>query len=384
MARVEGTNPNIVSGNENWLQNAKTEGAADNTVRASPAEFAKDPGTGGQNDYWERLANGGLTDKEYMKAQPTTENVDTETSGSPGGHGGSTPASPADYELTMPTGKSDAELARQRAELSAALNAAAPSADIQKVGKYDKQPMVDLATQQIEAARQQYNGQINRSMDQNAVELTRALADAQRQYQTQQNQVTAEEMNARDNAALYAEARGDKGGIGQAQYTNIVNNAAQNRTTVRQAQSKMANDTARQISSLRAQGEFDKADKMLELTQSYLSELRQIEEYATNYNLSVDQINTAIQEWEAEYNRAAQQYATSTELSLANLTGRFSNGTPTYEAQQNTEAQLAKIALSLIDAGVRPDKLSDAQLLALQSQYGMDANSIKAYAAKAQ
>ena len=371
------TNGSVNTDREEWA-------IRENIGDAKPTDYpvATDPGNQNTNtgssdaDYWARLGNGGLTDQEYLKPP---EDQDPPVPGS--GVKRSSSAS-SDYTLTMPTGPSADELAKQRAELSAALNPQADPANIQRVAKYDKQPMVDLATQQIEAARQQYNGQINRSMDQNAVELTRALADAQQQYQTQQNQVTAEEMNARDNAALYAEARGDKGGIGQAQYTNIVNNAARNRTSVRQAQSKIANDTARQISSLRAQGEFDKADKMLELTQSYLSELRQIEEYATNYNLSVDQINTAIQEWEAEYNRAAQQYATSTELSLANLTGRFNNGTPTYEAQQNTEAQLAKIALSLIEAGVRPDKLSESQLLALQSQYGMDANAIKAYAAK--
>lgn len=63
--------------------------------------------------------------------------------------------------------------------------------------------MVDMATQQVELARQQYNQQIDQSMDTNAADLNRALADAQGQFQTQQNQIAANEMNALDNAALY-------------------------------------------------------------------------------------------------------------------------------------------------------------------------------------
>ena len=249
--------------------------------------------------------------------------------------------------------------------------------------KYDKQPMVDMATQQIELARQQYNQQINQSMDTNAADLNRAIADAQGQFQTQQNQITANEMNALDNAALYAEARGDKGGIGYTQYNNIQNTAAQNRQAVSQAQTKLATDTARQIADLRAKGEFDKADKALELAQTYLSELRQIEEYAANYNLSVDQINTAISEWEAEFNNANRQFADNYELTLAQLTGKFSNGMSTKDALDTLNQNTAKIALSMLDAGVEPTKLSPKQLAALAEVYGMDQRSINNYFKKA-
>ena len=254
---------------------------------------------------------------------------------------------------------------------------------IARVQKYDKQPMVDMATQQIELARQQYNQQINQSMDTNAADLNRAIADAQGQFQTQQNQITANEMNALDNAALYAEARGDKGGIGYAQYNNIQNTAAQNRQAVSQAQTKLATDTARQIADLRAKGEFDKADKALELAQTYLSELRQIEEYAANYNLSVDQINTAIAEWEAEFNNANRQFADNYELTLAQLTGKFSNGMSTKDALDTLNQNTAKIALSMLDAGVEPTKLSPKQLAALAEVYGMGQRSINNYFKKA-
>ena len=173
--------------------------------------------------------------------------------GGGGGGGGYTPPAAPSYDentkLDIPE-QTPVDPAK-RAEL----NPSYEEKTIDRVQKYDKQPMVDMATQQIELARQQYNQQINQSMDTNAADLNRAIADAQGQFQTQQNQITANEMNALDNAALYAEARGDKGGIGYAQYNNIQNTAAQNRQAVSQAQTKLATDTARQIADLRAKGE---------------------------------------------------------------------------------------------------------------------------------
>lgn len=299
--------------------------------------------------------------------------------GSSGGGGGSGGGG-IDVNTPLDIPNQDPEaIAAARAALSAELNPEWEKAQIDRVNYYDKQPLVDLMNQEIDAARAQYNNQIDNSMDTAARDLNRALTDAQDAYRTQQNQITAEEMQARDNAALYAEARGDKGGIGQAQYNSIQNTAAQNRLQVRNAQTKLATDTARQISDLRAQGEFERADRMLELTQRYLSELRQIEEYAANYNLSVDQINTAIAEWEYNYNQAAQQFATNTELSLAQLTGTFNNGTPTYAAKRETDKSLADLALNLIQAGVRPDQLTSAQLGALAEVYGMGQTGINQY-----
>lgn len=303
--------------------------------------------------------------------------------GSSSGGGGSGPTAGDLYDvntgLDMPAAQDPEAAAAARAALSAELNPEWEKAQIDRVNYYDKQPLVDLMNQEIDAARAQYNNQIDNSMDTAARDLNRALTDAQSAFQTQQNQITAEEMQARDNAALYAEARGDKGGIGQAQYNSIQNTAAQNRLQVRNAQTKLATDTARQISDLRAQGEFERADRMLELTQRYLSELRQIEEYAANYNLSVDQINTAIAEWEYNYNQAAQQFATNTELSLAKMTGAFSNGTPTYEAKRETDKALADLALNLIQAGVQPNQLTQAQLGALAEVYGMGQTGINQF-----
>lgn len=300
-----------------------------------------------------------------------------------GGGGGGGAAAPkslgqsynANTKLNIKT-VDPAEQQRLREALSAELNPEVDPAQLDRIEHFDKQPLIDNLNQEIDAARMQYNNAIDRNVDTQALALQRALTDAQKQFQTEQNQVTAQEMNALDNAALYAEARGDKGGIGQAQYNSIQNTAAQNRFAVQQAQTKAATDMAQQISDLRAQGEFERADKMLAVTQQYLQELRQIETFAAEFNLSVDQLNTEIEKWKQEFDQNIRQYRTNTELELAQMTGAFSNGTPTYSARQTMLGNTAELTLSLLQAGVKPTQLSATQLSALAEYYGMDQSSI--------
>ena len=56
--------------------------------------------------------------------------------------------------------------------------------------------------------------------------LNENLSAGRAMYQTQRNQVDADESKALDNQVLYAEARGDRGGIGQSQYGSIQNAAS--------------------------------------------------------------------------------------------------------------------------------------------------------------
>lgn len=158
-----------------------------------------------------------------------------------------------------------------------------------------------------QAAINQQNGQIDYAVAKAVADLERALADAQIQYKEQAESVDRDARQAMDNSALYAEMRGDKGGIGQEQYNSIQNTQAQNHLAVQQAQTKLATDTQRQIADLRAQGEFQKADAALEITQTYLSQLISLEQWAAEYNLSVEQFNASLNQWQAEYNMAMQQ-----------------------------------------------------------------------------
>lgn len=195
-----------------------------------------------------------------------------------------------------------------------------------------------------QAAANQAQNQIDYAVNQGVNELQRAEEDAQAQFQTQRNQIAADEAQGLDNSALYAELRGDRGGIGNAQYNSIQNTAATNRQTVNSEQVKLATDTQRQIADLRAQGEFEKADKLLEISQSYLSQLIGLEQWAAEYDLSAAQFQESIRQWEKEY-----------ELSVANLMGTY-NGQPTLSAKNAQATDLATAGEALLSAGILPSE----------------------------
>ena len=219
--------------------------------------------------------------------------------------------------------------------------------DIQKVGYYDTSTLANTLNASLQAAQQQANASIDYGVETGVNALNRALEDAQQSYQTERNQVAYDERTAMDNQALYNQARGDNGGVGQSQYNSIQNTAAQNRLAINNEQTRIAADTAQQIADLRAQGEFDKADKMLELTQDYLSKLMSIEQWGAQYNLSVDQINQAIDQWKAEYEQNAKQINANYAMNEAGLTGYY-KGVPLYE-------NAAKLVSTLAEYGIAPD-----------------------------
>lgn len=242
----------------------------------------------------------------------------------------------------------------------------------------------------LEAAKTQLEQKVDYATSNGINELQRAQEDAQGQFQTQRNQIAADEARAQDNQALYNERAGDRGGIGAAQYDQIANTAAQNRLTVNQAQTKLSTDTARQIADLRAQGEFTKADQLLQLSQTYLQQLISIEQWGAEFNLSVDQFNKQIEQWNYEYELkvadllgtwrgrqtlASKQFELSRDSELfdreykqAGLTGTF-RGQPTLEAR----ASLAEAGLALAQSGIMP---SQSQLEAMKSLYGYDGSAV--------
>lgn len=223
-----------------------------------------------------------------------------------------------------------------------------------------------------QAANKQATNQIDYAVNKGVNDLQRAEEDAKVQFQTQRNQVDADEARNLDNAALYAELRGDRGGIGQQQYSSVQNNAAQNRQTVNSAQVKLATDTQRQIADLRAQGEFQKADKLLEISQSYLQQLVSLEQWAAEYDLSAAQFNESVRQWEKEY-----------ELSVANLMGTY-NGQQTLSARNAQASDLASAGKALLSAGILPSSeqaeamgytIPQLQLMLAQNQAGQSAGT---------
>lgn len=354
--------------------------------RPAPAAVAPDPAPAGNHDpipetpteennnyqsQHDRYVSGEMTPAEQQQYLADMQEWRDNSGGSGGSGGGGGGAKVTSINMPTPVDYSSMPLPVK-------LDGIEPG-ELNRTAYYDKEGAIANMEREMDAARAQYTGRIDNATDTEAAGLQRALADAQGQYRAQQEQITAEELRAMDNAALYAEARGDKGGIGQAQYNSVQNTAARNRATVSQAQTKFATDTARQISDLRAKGEFQKADALLSIAQTQLSQLRQIEDHAASFDMSADQMNNAVTQWEYDTQVATQQYANSLEMSLAEMTGAFSNGVPTWQARQQTEGQLANIALTLIEAGTDPNKLSEAQLSALMTQYGFDEQSLLQY-----
>lgn len=213
------------------------------------------------------------------------------------------------------------------------------------------QNIIGMLNQLLGAQSQAANNQVDYSVQQGVNELQRAEEDAQQGFRDQQHQINIDERKALDNAALYAEARGDRGGIGQTQYTEIQLNAAKNRLAVNQAQQKLSTDTARQIADLRAQGEFNKADALLNLTQQYLSSLMSSYQWAVQLGLSYDQYLQELDQWQKNY-----------EINYANITGMLPDGSKTLALQKYEDEQASTMGAALLKAGVMP---SPEQLAAM-------------------
>lgn len=294
-----------------------------------------------------------------------------------GNSGGSSAPAPTPVNYTI---GSDPSLAVKTTD-EAAGNATKRIVDQvrEAMGTYNIDPInyVDIDPQRRELAEQkrlqeeQVTNQVNYAVSQGINDLMRNVEDAKKAFQTQRNQVDTDERRALDNQVLYAEARGDRGGIGQAQYGAVQNTAAVNRLAVNQAETKLQTDTNRQIADLRAQGDFTKADKLLQIAQSYQSQLMNLEMWAKEQNVGIEQFNAGLQEWEAEYQRAKAQLLSDTEMTAANLTGAFSNGQRTYNAMQADREMLANAAASLIQHGVAPT-VEQLQTLGWTNQQALD------------
>ena len=158
-----------------------------------------------------------------------------------------------------------------------------------------------------EAAKEQAVTARDYAVDQAVQQLLAAQSRADEAYQTQRDQIARDERSALDNSALYAEARGDRGGIGQAQYNQIQAQAAANRQAVSTAQTQLAADTQRQIAQLRAEGKFETADDLLEIAQTYLLKLLELEKWASEYQLDTAKFQASLQQWQQEYQLKALQ-----------------------------------------------------------------------------
>lgn len=156
--------------------------------------------------------------------------------------------------------------------------------------------------QERDASAERASGQIDRAVTRGVNELQRTREDAEEQYRTQQNQIALDEKRGLDNRALYDAMRGDRGGIGAEQYNSIMNAAATNRAAVNNAQTKMRTEISRQMAELRANGEFQKSDALLQAAQQFMSQMAQLEQWALSTNATIDQFNAQMEQTQREYN----------------------------------------------------------------------------------
>jgi hypothetical protein len=140
-----------------------------------------------------------------------------------------------------------------------------------------------------------HTAQVERSTAQAEAELAEAQRTAEEALDAQRAAVDLEERRSKDDQALYAHLRGDQGGIGAAQYDAITAAAAKNRQSLRTARTRLAADTAKEMAALRARGEYEKAQALLELSQEYLERLQEIRIWAQEENLSVEKFNAQLE-----------------------------------------------------------------------------------------
>lgn len=190
-----------------------------------------------------------------------------------------------------------------------------------------------------DAALRQQQAKIDYETAERVSDLNAAQAQAEQEFQSERDRNEIDAARAMDNAAHYAEARGDRGGIGLAQYNEVQAAALQNRRAINLAQTNAAAETAREIAALRAKGEFQKADALLDVTQKYLKELMSLEKWSANWETAQTQLRRSLEQWERSY-----------ALSRAGVTGELPDGSATRAAT----AQLAASGEALLKGGVMP------------------------------
>jgi len=273
----------------------------------------------------------------------------------------------AGYDFTKPLGVESPDLTLKEADLSTDIllpnkvdipedfdyDAAMAKAKINmdRINHVDTEQEEAMLKQITDAQKEQAVLQADRAVNEGIINAQRTMQDAQNQFQTQRDQIAADEQRALDNQALYAEARGDRGGIGQAQYNTIQNTAATNRLTVQKEQTKLATDTARQIADLRSQGEFEKANQLLSITQNYLSQLMNLYTWAKETNLGIDEFNLQVGQWEENYKLSllgAQLDVQNANLNLANM--RMNQENALFDARMNAANYGLNVANYGLDA----------------------------------
>ena len=248
-------------------------------------------------------------------------------------------------------------------EEAPAVSAAPPDVEHLKAEKVDLTPQTEALEQWRAEQEKTHAAAIDAATQENIRAVEQAQKEAEAALESQRAAITLEEARGKDDQALYAHLRGDRGGIGAEQYDAITAQAMKNRAALRSARMEMAKSTAGEMAALRTKGEYEKAQALLELSQEYLDRLQQLHRWGAEENLSVEKFNAELEQWAAEYAMDAEKNA----LNLSKYQS---------DAAADREKRLAESGEQLLKLGVVP---SESQLEAM----GMSEEQAERYIAAA-
>ena len=193
-----------------------------------------------------------------------------------------------------------------------------PDAETQEAKAANTKSYADNISKQYDAYVQGKQNQIDYQTEYQQNQAERNYADAVAGYQKQYRDLTSSMYQNMDNQALSSYVSGQRGGMATRSVGEIQNDYQLQRQALANKQQKLATDTAREIEDLRAQGEFDKADALLEARQQefqqlYADAVRVDENQYTNqqYDTALEREDAAIEREEAATEREYQEQDTA-------------------------------------------------------------------------
>ncbi len=208
------------------------------------------------------------------------------------------------------------------------------------------QARVERETKEYQQDAARMMTRVDRQTQQTVQQLQRQQKEQEEQLQRQRDEIAADEARALDNQALVSALQGEKGGMQQAQQKVIRRTAAKNRRLVNEAQKKLAAETARQIDQLRADGEFEKADALLDLNQELERSLWDVLVQVAEGIMEPEEVEPAVQAM-----TAPQQETTPAQT--ANPAPQRTTPAQTAPAQTAADTQTAASG----NAGMLPERL---------------------------
>lgn len=179
--------------------------------------------------------------------------------------------------------------------------------DTQEASAANTKSYANAITQQYDNYIQQSQNNIDNQVKLAEDAATRSYEDTIEDYQKQYREATTSMYTQMDNQALMSRANGQFGGMATASVGAIQSDYQKARQEISLQQQKLATDTVREIADLRAQGEFDKADALLQARQQEFQALYDDAVRVDENQYSNEQWQTAIDRDDAAILREQEQ-----------------------------------------------------------------------------